>query len=320
MASIDVRRTPIRIVHDPRWVIAKPYLPGEELVAGKVTRSGLLMDRILAIPEERVRPVLESVLVDFSHRHAAFESMLEANFELVAMYIRPDVVFLSRDRRLLIGAYFTHEYFIEGTALFNPSIVLSPDQEGVAGDSHRVIMSLRAVGEGHISSIEFRTTVLGGDSNMVLDPIGRRVVSGKRSLLRRYDKHQFKMKLGELGAGNSLAWIEVDRLPARFVLTDLEYSLAELDAETRSQAMCYETTRIIRLLAASSYTTMFPEDSLLSGRVLFPASPVETLGMEDARIVRFVDDDGSVNFFATYTAYDGFQIFPQLIETTDFRN
>ena len=320
MASLHVRRTPHRILPDPRRVIAKSYLPGEELITGQGTRSGLLMDRILAIPEDRVLPVLASVLAEFSHRHANFEAMLESHFERVAHHVRPDMGSLSRERRLLIGAYYTHEYSIEGAALFNPSIVLAPDQVDVTGGARRVILSLRAVGEGHVSSIEFRTAVVHGDSTIAFDPVGRRVVPGKRSPLRRYDKRQFSLKLGELGVDNAVARSVIERLPARFTLSELDDSLAQLDDETTSQAIYYETTRIIRLLAASNYTATFHADTLLSERVLFPASPHETHGMEDARFVRFQDDDGAITYFATYTAYDGVRIFPQLIETTNFRS
>ena len=72
------------------------------------------------------------------------------------------------------------------------------------------------------------------------------------------------------------------------------------------------------MLAASNYVTTFPADSALSERVIFPAGPHETHGMEDARFVRFTDDDGDVTYYATYTAFDGFEILPQLIQTDDF--
>ncbi|MFV2063544.1 MAG: glycosidase, partial [Chloroflexota bacterium] len=82
--------------------------------------------------------------------------------------------------------------------------------------------------------------------------------------------------------------------------------------------VAYETTRIIHWVAASNYAITFAEDSQVSERVIFPSGPTESQGMEDARFVRFTDDDGSVIYYAIYTAFDGFQILPQVIETTDF--
>src|SRR5262249_5094444 len=124
--------------------------------------------------------------------------------------------------------------------------------------------------------------------------------------------------LGELGADNDLARTVLERLPEHFSLAELEHSLGRLEAEGPPHAISFETTKIIRLLAASNYVTRFPADSALSERVLFPAGPHETRGMEDARFVRFVESDGTAKYYATYTAYDGFEIIPQLIETEDF--
>jgi predicted GH43/DUF377 family glycosyl hydrolase len=179
-------------------------------------------------------------------------------------------------------------------------------------------MSLRAVGEGHISSIEFRSAVIGSGSALRFDPPGSRLVTGQRTSPRHYDKHLFGLKLAELGADNDLARTVLERLPEHFSLAELEHSLGRLEAEGPPHAISFETTKIIRLLAASNYVTRFPTDSTLSERVLFPAGPHETRGMEDARFVRFVESDGTAKYYATYTAYDGFEILPQLIETEDF--
>jgi len=318
MVRVAVRRTEHRLLPDVRRVIAKPYLPGEEIVPGGDSRAGLLMRRVLEIPEAQVGGLIEAVLADFSLRHKAFEELLERHFKLVAHHLGPNAGHLSRERRLLIGAYFTHEYSVEGAALFNPSMVLAPDQTNLRPGERRLVMSLRAVGEGHISSIEFRSGVIGAASALTFDPPGSRLVTGQRRSPSRYDKRQFSVKLGELGAGNDLAWTVLERLPERFTLAELEHSLARLEEEGPPHAITYETTKIIRLLAASNYVTSFPADSALSERVIFPAGPHETRGMEDARFVRFVESDGAAKYYATYTAYDGFEILPQLIETEDF--
>lgn len=315
--TIDVRRTGHRLLPDARRVLAKPFLLGEEVLLPGVSRAGLLMQRVLAIPEADVSALLSSILEGFAGRHRGFEALLQNHFELVMHHIdSPES--LSRDRRLLIGAYFTHEYSVEAAALFNPSIVLAPDQQGLAPGEARFVMSLRAVGEGHLSSIEFRTGILDANAELTFDRPSGVLVGGQRSAPSRYDKHQFAAKLAELGAANELASSVLDRLSGWFTLAELEASLLALEEGGLPPAIWFETVKIIRVLASSNYVTTFAADSALDERVIFPAGPNETRGMEDARFVRFTDDDGSVTYFATYTAYDGFEILPQLIETEDF--
>jgi len=301
-------------------VLAKPYSPGEEVLLAGPSRAGLLMERILAIPEAEVSALLAAVLVGFSARHHDFEMILERHHELVAHHVAP-FVNLSRDRRLLIGAYFTHEYSVEAAALFNPSIVFAPDQSGLESGEKRFVMSLRAVGEGHLSSIEFRSGRIGPGRALSFDPLSPRLVGGRRTEPAHYDKGLFSAKLGELGAANDIARVVLDPLPDAFTHAELEASLAALEEHgPPSRAIWFETVKIIRVLATSNYITSFPVESALSERVIFPAGPNETRGMEDARFVRFVDDRGNQKFYATYTAYDGFEILPQLIETDDFRS
>ncbi len=314
-----LRRTSHRIEADARRVIAKPYLPGEEIIPGGDSRSSALMQRILAIPETDVAQLLSETVARFSTRHKAFDELLDRHFALVEHHMGSDAATpISAARRKLIGAYYTHEYSIEGSALFNPSIVVSPDQSGVAAGERRVIVSLRAVGEGHISSIEFCTARVDAASNITFEPRGTQLVTAHRTPPIAYDKRQFSTKLTELGAGNDLAWSVLKRVPDSFTLSELERSLSLLDESGSPHAITFETAKIMRVLAASNYVSTFGSDSRLPERVLFPAGPHETRGMEDARFVRFVDDDGTITYYATYTAYDGFEILPQLIETKDF--
>jgi predicted GH43/DUF377 family glycosyl hydrolase len=319
MTSISLTRTRHRLLPDARRVLAKPYSPGEEMPVAGPSRAALLMERILAIPEAVVAAVLTGVLAKFSGRHRGYEELLECHFELVAHLVESTAL-LSRERRLLIGAYFTNEYSVEAAALFNPSIVLGPDQEGSRTGERRFVMSLRAVGEGHLSSIEFRSGSIDAAGELSFDPLGPYLVGGHRTQPSRYDKRLFGAKLGELGVGNELAGRVLDPLSELFTHAELEASLEALEAHGPPAAIWFETVKIIRVLASSNYVTTFPASSALSERVIFPAGPNETRGMEDARFVRFVDDDGTVTYYATYTAYDGFQIIPQLIETDDFRS
>lgn len=311
-----VTRTAHRLLPDSNRVIAKPFVDDAAVPSGE-SRSGLLIERVLAIPEPEVHRVLAEVLAAFSARHRDLEALLERHFEMVASRVRTDAV-VTRERRLLIGAYFTSEYSVEAAALFNPSMVPAPDQGGLAAGEQRFVMSLRAVGEGHISSIEFRSGVLDAAGGLRIDPPGTKLVTGRRSAPETYAREQFATKLSELGAWNDVARGVLAPLAERFSPPDLEQALSALEGSGPPDAIRYETAKIIRVLAASSYVTRFPVDSALDERILFPAGPHETHGMEDARFVRFVDDDGEVTYYATYTAYDGFEILPQLIVTRDF--
>ncbi len=317
MGNLRVTRIRQQLLPEPRRVLAKPYLPGEEVLAPGPSRSMMLMERILAIPESEVSSLLAAVLAGFENRHRDFQATLLRHFELVTQHIVSKSA-LSRQRQLLIGAYFTHEYSTEAAALFNPSIVPAPQQDGLAAGEQRFVMSLRAVGEGHLSSIEFRSGVLGPSGEVSFDELGPYLVGGQRTSPSHYDRRLFATKLDELGAANDLAQSVLRQLPERFTLSELDSALSALEAHGPPPAIWFETAKIMRVLAASNYVTSFPVDSAVSERVIFPAGPNETRGMEDARFVRFVDADASVKYYATYTAYDGFQILPQLIETDDF--
>jgi predicted GH43/DUF377 family glycosyl hydrolase len=318
MSAVTVHRSGVRLLPDPARVIAKPYLPAEDSPFDE-TRASLLVSRALAIPEPRALELMASVRSEFTHRHPSFERLLLRHFEIVAHHVRPGTN-LTRERKLLIGAYFTHEYSLEAAALFNPSIVPAPDQNGLAEGSLRFVLSLRAVGEGHISSIQFRAGVVDAAGLITLDPPTPLLVTGTRSALRYYDKALFTNKLAELDVHNDMSRAVMDRLPEKFTLAGLETSLAKLEEEGPPASVRFETAKIMRVLAASSYMTSFPPDSPLAARVIFPAGPHETRGMEDARFVRIVEPDGSARYYATYTAYDGFNILPQLIETDDFES
>ncbi len=316
LRRVAVTRTPHRLLPDPRRVITKQYLPGEEMLADAKPRVKLVMERILAIPEDQVSAMLASVLAEFARRHRDFDQVLEHNLQLVAHHLA-DGAELSRERRLLIGAYFTHEYSIEAAALSNPSIVPAPEQSGLAPGERRFLMSVRAVGEGHISSVEFRAGVIDARCNITFDPTGHFVITGTRKS-PVYDKHLFGAKLAELGASNEVTSLVLDPMPPRFTSDELEHAIVSLDPKPVPRSIAYETIKIIHWLATSNYIVDFPRESAISERVIFPAGPNESRGMEDARFVRFVHDDRSVVYYATYTAFDGFGILPQLIETEDF--
>jgi predicted GH43/DUF377 family glycosyl hydrolase len=243
--------------------------------------------------------------------------VLEDHFRLVSRHIE-DPERLSRERGRLVGAYFTHEFSIEGASLCNPSLVPAPDPSGLPGGALRFILSLRAVGEGHLSSIEFRSGVIESDGKIVFDPMSPFVSPGRRALNPSYCKDVFALKLEDLGVQNEVSQSVLDPLPERFSFDELMRAVASVKSSHIASAMSRETLERIHWLATSNYEISFSPDSPVSERVIFPASPNESRGMEDARFVRFVEENGSARYYATYTAYDGHRILPQLIETEDF--
>ena len=291
-------------------------MPGANIPSNGHLRARQVIDRILGLSEADAAVTLASTLSQFADRHPGLQGALLRNYEAVAGLI-DDPEPLTLDRRLLIGAYFTHEYAIEAAALSNPSIVKAPDQTGLAAGELRFILSLRAIGEGHLSSIEFRSGVIDAHGRISLEEPSRFTSIGERREAR-YQRHAFRVKLQELGVLNEIAGLVLDPLPAEFTLAQLEAAIADLHAGGIDRAVTYETTRIIHWVAASNYTIEFTADTHISERVIFPSSPAESQGMEDARFVRFIHEDGSVLYYAVYTAFDGFQILPQLIETADF--
>ncbi len=316
MNPLPVVRSEIRLGPDPKRVIARPFLPGEQNYPDGRSRLEVVLDRILAMSDADVATSLRRTVEEFADRHRDLDSVLEASLSAVGERIDLPTS-LSEDRRRLVGAYFTHEYSIEAAALGNPSMVPAPDQSALPTGTTRFVMSLRAVGEGHISSIEFRTGLIDEGLTITIDEPARFVETGRRSS-PDYDKGFFVTKLGDLGAMNELARAILDGLDDRFTMHELESTMAALEGHGIDLTISFETRRLLHWLASSNYKVAFRESSSLSERVIFPGGPTESHGMEDARLVRFVDDDGSEVYYGTYTAYDGFQILPQLIETTDF--
>ncbi len=316
MNPISITRRRARFYPDPHRVITKPFHPGEQFFPDGQSRAALIINRILAMSDSEVASTLAATQQGFADRHVGLGSILERNFALVASHFdHPND--LSPERRLLIGAYFTHEYSIEAASLTNPSVVPAPDQSGLQAGERRFIMSLRAVGEGHISSIEFRAGVIDSRGEITMDDPSRYAMTGdRRSPI--YDKHVFCMKLEELEAFNDITRRCLDPLPSHFTFEQLEAAIVNLDQQGVDRAIAFQTTKVIHWLASSNYESAFPTESEISERVIFPVGPTESHGMEDARFVRFTDDNGKVVYYATYTAFDGIQILPQLIETRDF--
>jgi predicted GH43/DUF377 family glycosyl hydrolase len=302
---------------DPARVLARLFVPGHELVGATESRATGVLARIRALGEDEVRSTLRGVLARYAGRHRDLNGALAAHYEEVAHRV-PDGDGLTEERRTLIGAWFTHEYSIEAAALFNPSIVPHPDQSGLPAGHLRFVMSLRAVGEGHLSSVEFRTGVLGAGHELSLDDPGPHVETG-RPIPAVHDRTLFGAMLAEDGSDAESASFLVGSLPARFGEEELERAIGALAGQRVTRHGGARTAERARRIARCSYEVEFSPQSTIAERVLWPHAPSEAHGMEDARFVRVVCDDGSATYRATYTAFDGDRIAPQLIETSDFR-
>jgi predicted GH43/DUF377 family glycosyl hydrolase len=312
------RHRSVHLTPDPARVITKPFVPHEEIYPDGTSRIQIVLDRISAMTERTVGETLDAARASFAARHRDLDDTLARNFEGIAERLDPEVVRngLSAQRRLLIGAYFTHEYSIEAAALTNPSMVAAPDQTNLASGEKRFIMSLRAIGEGHISSIEFRSGVVHADMAITVDCPNPYAVTGRKTARAR-EKSFFASKLADLRALNEIEERVLAQLDDMFTMAELEAAIRRLDEDGIERSISGETTRLMHWLASSSYWASFPDATAVSERVLFPSGPTESRGMEDARFVRFVDGD-QATYYATYTAFDGHQILPQLLETVDF--
>ncbi len=309
---LDVMRKEVRFQSEPSRVIAKPYLPGGEV------RIKQIIKRILDLSEEQTNHLLEDLVADFSLRHKDIEQIFRNNFAAVKQWI-PEKTLLSAERQSLIGAYFTHEYSIQSAAFFNPSIVSHPDQSQLKEGCLRFIMSFRSTGEGHISSIEFRSGVLNENNDLTFDPVSGRVETPELIKNPTYNKHVFSLKLEDMESKHKISEEILQPLPDLFKFSELQSSIQhELDNYPDPHPLLHETIEKIYWLAKSNYELKFRSDHRISERVIFPVSENESRGIEDARFVRFIEDDGEMTYYATYTAYNGFNILPQLLETKDF--
>jgi len=305
-------RTMKNICPDKRLVITRPFRPGSE------AHTINIVNRILSLDETKVRALLKQTLNEFAHRHKDIQAILLSNYRRVEGYIK-EPQDLSAERKLLLGSCFTMEYSIESAALFNPSIVIYPKQNQMKKGQTRVILSFRATGEGHISSIVFRSAIIDQDNSIFLEPVSPFLGTPEIVLNRTYDRELFKAKLEELGQFSEAAGAIYQRLPARFTPADIDQAISGVrESNAFAPADLDATVVHIRWLAESNYEVFFPHGQLISERVIFPLSQNESNGVEDARFVRFIDDDGSVTYYATYTAYNGREILPQMIETKDF--
>ncbi|MGA9408129.1 MAG: glycoside hydrolase family 130 protein [Bacteroidota bacterium] len=316
--ELEVRRHAALIEPDMSRVIIRPFAPVSPLSPGSAARMKRLVERVLELSDEESQEILDGVLVEFRDRHPDIDEIFTLNCEQIKAFL-PKRCTLSKMQCLLLGSYFTCEYSLEAAALFNPSIVPHYDQSELTAGALRFIMSLRATGEGHISSIEFRTGIIDGQGDISLDAPGKFVTTPALNPDMSFKTSEFFCKLRDKEWRSPSMKEIVESLPEKFTRSQLAAKIARFK-KRRAKLSAAQQRSIDRLesLLELNYEINFSAKRPLSERAIFPVSSYELNGIEDARFVRFVDDSGAVRYYATYTAYNGKTIMPLLLETADF--
>lgn len=314
--QIAVNRKNINFLPDATRVIAR-YLYTNDLRAISIIRL------VLAMSKTEASKILSPILRDYSMRHRNISKIFEKHFSNITHLIKqlnvnPDE--LDYSQKILIGSYFTMEYSIEAAAFFNPSMVEHPDQSEIGSGEKRVIISFRATGEGHISSIVFRTGILDKKSNLTIEPVGNMLEEAGQIRRHVYTKKTFKSKLDEMQNFHTIIPPDLilDKLNDKFTYGELRDCIEEARKATHLVSDKEILFDQLMWLASSHYELEFSLDTNISERVIFPVSINEKNGIEDARFVKFINENNKVTYYATYTAYDGTRILPKMISTTDF--
>jgi len=304
---MKVNRSNIQIKADPKRVIINFLDLGVN--TNNIKRANRLIESVLSIPEKKLNAVYEEVKNNFKFRHRNFEHHLKLNFKKVE-HILPSDVMISEIRSLVIGAYFSKEYSIQSAALFNPSIVPHPNQKGLKEGDKRFVLSLRSVGEGHISSIEFRSGIIDVNGNITLDE-----ETGFSSCSEKYlDKIYYKQNILK----NTTVLNDFDQS----ILHEFEKSFTYKDYLEKVNANEFSTfdgvtqAELFHILD-TNYDVVTDGNASICERVIFHNALGESMGMEDVRFVAFTNN-GKTQYIGTYTAYNGHKISPQLILTEDF--
>lgn len=314
--QVAVSRKNLKFNPDASRVIAR-FLYTTDERAVNIIRS------VLNMSDNEATISLNQALRDYSMRHRNISKIFEKHFTKIAPLfsrLNIDHESLSVPQKILIGSYFTMEYSIESAAFFNPSMIEHPDQSDTGVDEKRVIISFRATGEGHISSIVFRTGVLDKKNSLKLEPIGNMLEEAEHIQRHIYHKDSFRTKLEEMEDFRNLipAGLILDKLNDTFSYGELGRCITETKKTLHLAADKELLFNQIMWLAGSHYELQFSLDTNISERVIFPVSANEKNGIEDARFVQFTEDDGKINYYATYTAYDGSTILPKMLDTSDF--
>jgi len=313
--SVNVVRKDIIFQPDSSRVIARFLYSGEE-------RSRQLITLILALSERQQKEELGQVLRKYAKRHRNILRIFEKHFQKLtgifhALDIKPES--LDTTQKMLIGSYFTMEYSIEAAAFFNPSIVEDPDQSRTNPGEKRVVLSFRATGEGHVSSIVFRSAVIDENNLIHVEPPGRMLNAPEHVRNHVYNRKSFLAKLREMkNFENSAFPVLEEKLTDTFTYEELKRYVDETRVLTKPDPLSAAFLKEAMWLASSHYEMDFSLETDISERVIFPIADTEKKGIEDARFVRFVNDQNEQTYYATYTAYDGISILSKLLLTKDF--
>jgi predicted GH43/DUF377 family glycosyl hydrolase len=311
MNQVNITRTDVKIKPDASRVLIRPFIPKPE----RVVR---IIARVTAQSDTDVQEHLDKILTDFSSRHIEVKNTFLKRYESIRHLQFTDIE-PSVQRKLLIGSYLTSEYSLESAALFNPSMIPHPDQTNLEKGSTRFVMSLRAVGEGHISSVAFRSGIINSDLSILLDKPTRFVETPNPVMNREFNKNIFSQKFFDMGFSNEYSEKIFGLLPDFFTFQELQSIVKELHNKMLSLSHANKSTKEnLFWIASANYDIQFDPGIPIGGRALFPYSQVEEHGIEDARFVRFTDDNAATSYFGTVTAWDGKTILSQLIETSDF--
>jgi len=308
---VHVHRLPHQIKPDPSRMITRFFAASEEANRGRI-------ERVLTLPAAEAQEILADLKGRYGVRHPDIDEIWMESFERVAPLVPPDAA-MDDKRRMLIGAYFTMEYAVEGAALFNPSIVPAINQTGLRPGCTRFFMSLRATGEGHLSSIVFRVGVIDADNRITMEDNAPSVRALKPIPDAEFDTGFLRDALADLGALGPFECIVLDKLGETFSIGELDQVLADLRSSAPSAAGFEQTQRNMLTFARSNYRIPIPRDVHPSEVVIFPISERESRGIEDMRLVRFTEDDGAGTIYGTYTAYNGITGFPSLFLSNDLK-
>jgi predicted GH43/DUF377 family glycosyl hydrolase len=292
-------------------MITRFFAASEEANRGRI-------ERVLGLPEVQAQEILADLEGRYAVRHPDIHEVWMESFERVAALVPPGAA-VNDERRMLIGAYFTMEYAVEAAALFNPSIVPAINQAGLAPGCTRFLMSLRATGEGHLSSIVFRVGVIDAENRITMEDNAPSIRALKPLPDAEFDTGFLRNALADLGALGPFESIVLDSLGETFSIGELHQVLAELRASAPSPATFEQTQRNLLTFARSNYRIPIPRDVHPSEIVIFPTSENESRGIEDVRLVRFTEDDGASTIYGTYTAYNGISGFPSLFISNDLK-
>jgi predicted GH43/DUF377 family glycosyl hydrolase len=314
MSNPQAQRIGAELRPDPARVVARLFLPGEEPHLAH-SRAQEVVARVMALGEAEAELLVARLIEGFGRRHRNYEQLLISHASVVASHVDESQQ-LSATQTLLLGATFTAEYAVEGAALCNPSAVLHPDQTGLRPGQVRLAISVRAIGEGHLSSIGFRSAVVGPGERWSFAAASRPATAGVVSPAPWRRAH-LRAVLADQGDTDELAQGVLRSLPIRFGAAELNNAIGGIHPRLVSRTGARETIQLIRRLVSSAYEIGFDVDVALEQRVILPSAAEESNGMEDARFTRFVDDEGTVEYRATYTAYDGQRIAPRLLTSPD---